>query len=229
MTEKNIISKMRGKTQERGYIKNGAFIRHEIDAPAVIDEDGTQRWFKDGVPHRVDGPAVYHPITGKSHYIQNGRPHREDGPAYIDGECKRWFINGDLHREDGPAIDSHGKQRFFIRGVPVTEKIVLAPETQTISEITSEENLEVKRVRIERFGWEKFLDQANAEVVDSNFNEIERTEEFLSRFSDMTVLVGACPSTGRIYVMEVDPSITTCEAARAYLSQKDPKKCIGAT
>lgn len=44
--------------------------------------DGKTRWYKDGVLHREDGPAV----IGKD-------------------EHKEWWVNGKLHREDGPAIN----------------------------------------------------------------------------------------------------------------------------
>ena len=37
-------------------------------------------------------------------YYKNGKPHREDGPAIIE-QCgdKYWYLNGEFHRESGPA------------------------------------------------------------------------------------------------------------------------------
>ena len=46
----------------------------------IEDADGTKRWILNGVPHRLDGPAI----------------ERSDG-------SKEWFLNGEQHREGGPA------------------------------------------------------------------------------------------------------------------------------
>lgn len=230
--ERTIVeNKSRGNDIEYGYYVDKVFIRHREDGPAVIREDGTEEWFFDGKKHRVGGPAVYNKKTGEEKWIVHGNLHREGGePASIGvaGE-KRWYINGQLHREDGPAIISHGKESYFIGAVGVPEKVVMNPADQTIQEITDEENLEVRRIRIERFGWERYLQEAGAEVIDEGMNVIESTKECLFVIKDMTIFVGACPSTARVYTMEVPNDTKTCEEARGYLSNKDPKRCIGAS
>ena len=60
---------------------------------------------QNGLPHRIDGPAVIH-CDGTKMWYQAGVKHREKGPAvvYPDG-TKEWWIAGCLHREDGPAIE----------------------------------------------------------------------------------------------------------------------------
>lgn len=59
-----------------------------------IDSAGTKRWFKDGLLHREDGPAVEWFNVDKWWYI-DGKLHREDGPAieYYSGYIL-WYING---------------------------------------------------------------------------------------------------------------------------------------
>lgn len=55
--------------------------------------DGYTRWYKDGVPHREDGPALY----GKNGYevwMKDGRVHREDGPAIISKRGNHWYLDG---------------------------------------------------------------------------------------------------------------------------------------
>lgn len=114
-----------------------------------------------------------------------------------------------------------------INGVNVDEQIVMQPETQTVQQIKSEENEEVKRIRIERFGWEKYLTAVNARVLDHRRNDIEQTDESLMRADDMNVLVCACPSTARVYALEVDPQVETCEQAQNWLWNNSGIRVIG--
>ena len=108
-----------------------------------------------------------------------------------------------LHCEDGPAVEYRdGFKLWRIHGVEVNEQIVMSPESQTLEEIDNEENEEVKRIRIERYGWNKYLTEKNAECLDMRRNDIENTREALMRCGDMVVLVCACPSTARVYALD---------------------------
>lgn len=69
-------------------MKNGKF----------TESNGTQKWYKDNLLHRTDGPGIIYP-TGNQEWYQNGKLHRLDGPALIwtDDNIvinKRWYING---------------------------------------------------------------------------------------------------------------------------------------
>lgn len=60
----------------------------------TVSDDGTQRWFKSGLRHRDDGPAViYH--NGYNQWYKDGELHRDDGPAVTcaDG-TEGWYRNG---------------------------------------------------------------------------------------------------------------------------------------
>lgn len=128
------------------------------------------------------------------------------------------MVDGRLHCEDGPSIEyPDGLQVWSILGVRVTEQIVMSPDTQTIAQIQAEENVEVKRIRIERFGWDKYLNGIGAAVMDTRRNDIEGTMEVLYSGDDMVVLRTFCPSTGRIYALEVDSGVTSCGEAQSWL------------
>ena len=59
-----------------------------------IDEDGTERWYRNGRRHREDGPAIIY-ADGSEFWYKNGKLHREDGPAIIyAGGTKEWLRNG---------------------------------------------------------------------------------------------------------------------------------------
>lgn len=131
---------------------------------------------------------------------------------------------GRLHNDDNAAIlypDGWGV--YAVGGVIVDEQIVMRPETQTIKQITDEENEEVKRVRIEKFGWNRFIAETDAEVADSRVNPIENTKEMLikSAEANITALVCHCTSTARVYALEVPPSTTSCEEAQTWLWAND--------
>ncbi len=124
--------------------------------------------------------------------------------------------DGVIHCETGPAVAyPDGFAVWAIGGVRVDEQIVMRPETQTLEQLRSEQNEEVKRVRIDRYGWDKYLVETGAKVLDTQHHD---WMESLMRTSDgMNVLCTYDPSTGRPYALEVDPSCETCEQAQRYL------------
>ncbi len=141
------------------------------------------------------------------------------------------MLDGVLHCESGPAWEYADATRgWSISGVAVREQIVMRPETQTIYEIHAEPNEEVKRIRIERFGWERYLKDVGAKPVHSRRNDVDGTRESLMRTVEgMACLVCACPSTGKVFALEVDPSLETCEQAQRYLHPTSSGICLGAT
>jgi hypothetical protein len=137
---------------------------------------------------------------------------------------------GRLHCEDGPALCyPDGWCIWAISGVLVDKEIVMQPERQSVKQIRSEENEEVRRIRIERFGWPRYLNDISAKVVELRRNDIDKTDEALMRGDNMTVLVCACPSTGRIYGMEVPNDVETCNQAQNWLRNSSEGFLIGAS
>lgn len=126
-----------------------------------------------------------------------------------------------LHNPDGPAVlYADGWAIYAMNGVHLDEQIIMHPETQTIDQIRKEQNEEVKRIRIERYGWEKFLNGINAVLVDERQNDIEGTKEFLFRSTtdNITALMCICPSTAKEFILEVDNSCNDCVSAQSWLS-----------
>ena len=60
----------------------------------LIYRNGDKEWYKDGVYHREDGPAVEY-ADGNKYWYKDGKRHREDGPAIErkNGD-KVWYLNG---------------------------------------------------------------------------------------------------------------------------------------
>jgi hypothetical protein len=87
-----------------------------------------------------------------------------------------------LHCEDGPAIAfPDGWAIYAYHGVVVPEKVIMHPEDITAEELLAEENAEVRRVMIERMGFERFCSRAKMKVIhtdrlESNFPSLPVSE-----------------------------------------------------
>jgi hypothetical protein len=98
----------------RYYYKDG--LKHREDGPAVESLWGDKYWWIEGKLHREDGPAIIFNNT-REEWWYRGKRHREDGPAIINLEgSKEWYYNGELHRIDGPAIDSGDIKMWYCHG-----------------------------------------------------------------------------------------------------------------
>jgi hypothetical protein len=130
-----------------------------------------------------------------------------------------WDDEARLHCTDGPAVAwSDGFALWSIEGVPVDEQIVLHPETQTIKQINQEQNEEVRRIRIDRFGWLRYLEESGSTVIDCGRNDIEQTYEILAETPVGQRLITHCPSTGRRYSLGLPGDrVKTREEAQARL------------
>ncbi|UWZ84629.1 DUF6745 domain-containing protein [Occallatibacter riparius] len=85
-----------------------------------------------------------------------------------------------LHREDGLAISFRdGWGVWSWHGTRVTRQIIEAPETLTVAQIAAEENAEVRRVMVERMGWERFCSEAKMKII--------HVDELHSKFPDIPV------------------------------------------
>lgn len=146
----------------------------------------------------------------------------QDRPRFIrQNERKQ------LHCLTAPAIEYSDRSGLYsIEGVVVPKKVVMNPAGQTIDEIVNEDNEEIKRIRIEQFGHDRFFAEVGATEIDRRENVIENnTREQLLRCSgDLLFLRTFCPSTGRIYALQIlDNNADTCEKAQAWLWNLDSK------
>jgi hypothetical protein len=113
-------------------------------------------------------------------------PHRKfvmvcDRPREIHREqiAERGWGSHRMHREDGPSIRwADGWALWSIHGVRVTQQIVEAPETLTPKQIRSEQNLEIRRIMLERFGYDRYLRESNADKISSDdWGELWRLDD----------------------------------------------------
>ncbi len=121
LVPKNYTGIMERANETKHWYKEGLW--HREDGPAVEFSDGEKWWYKEGKRHRVDGPAV-ECFDGTKQWFLHGNLHREDGPAveFSNGD-KVWYKEGKCHRLDGPACEwADGRKEWYLEGKKYSEK-----------------------------------------------------------------------------------------------------------
>ena len=79
------------------------------------------------------------------------------------------LVDGVLHNAAGPAISWPGGERhWFWRGARVLQRVVEEPESLTASDVHGEQNLEVRRVMLERMGFDRYVREGGGSVIDED-------------------------------------------------------------
>jgi len=110
------------------------------------------------------------------------------------------------------------------RGVTISPQIAFFPETLSGRQILGEANTELRRVMIERVGFEKFVAEVEAEVLDVDRDpggerRLIRVE--LPDDEPIVVVAVHCPSTNRQYIIRVPPTMRSCRQAIAWTAGFD--------
>jgi hypothetical protein len=125
-----------------------------------------------------------------------------------------------LHNDKCAAIESDVENLYFWHGVMVPAFVVVRPDWITVQYIETEQNAEVRRVMIERFGYERFILESNAQLVHTDEcgalyrKELEGDEALV-----MVHVVNSTPEpTGesKKYMLRVPPTVQTAREAVAW-------------
>jgi hypothetical protein len=109
-------------------------------------------------------------------------------------------------------------------GVPIDERIAFRPETLDAREILAEPNAERRRVMMERFGLDRFMRDAKAQMLDQDRDAGGPRRLLRIELPDDEPLVCVsviCPSTQRQYMLRVPPTMQTCRQAIAWTAGFD--------
>lgn len=88
--------------------KNGEINRYrnellhsDNDSPAIIYQNGTKIWYKNGYIHRDNGPAIIC-SDGRKEWWKNGLRHRDDNLPAIEMANGRheWWVNNKIIRTE---------------------------------------------------------------------------------------------------------------------------------
>lgn len=86
-----------------------------------IEKDGAIIWYKDGILHHLEEPAILWD-DGSYQWYHNGLIHRNNAPAAESHGNKYWYQHGKRHRLDGPAVEfENGMKEWWIDGNQLEE------------------------------------------------------------------------------------------------------------
>ncbi|BDI31280.1 hypothetical protein CCAX7_33310 [Capsulimonas corticalis] len=133
-----------------------------------------------------------------------------------------WIDLADTQITELPAQLAGARLRW--RGVPIDARIAFHPETITAREVLGTTNAELRRVLLERMGYERFLSDAHADELDRDTDPGgERRLLRVPMINDeaLVCISVLCPSTGRQYIIRVPPRTRTCRQAAAWIAGFD--------
>lgn len=73
-----------------------------------------------------------------------------------------------LHNESYAALESDLENLYFWHGVLVPAFVVVRPDWITVDDIRNEENAEVRRVMVERMGWQRFVEESQTRIIHTD-------------------------------------------------------------
>jgi hypothetical protein len=94
----------------------------------------------------------------------------------------------------------------------------------TGQEILRTDNVEIRRVLIERIGYETFLQQVGGVIRDRDTDGGGERQLICIAFEDdepLLLLKVICPSTGHLHVLRVPPYMDTCHQSAAWIAGFD--------
>lgn len=140
--------------------------------------------------------------------------------AFEAGSKIRIDSNNELHCPDGPAVQNiFGDRGYYYHGIPVSERIILHPESIHPKEIISAQNARLKEVMIEKFGLGRFIESTNHFVLDevSNGKDVYQLIKVdIEEANPLVVMKVSCPSTKKAYYLRVPPNISNFKNALAW-------------
>lgn len=78
---------------------------------------GSERWYLDGLKHRIGGPAITY-SDGSKVWCQYDKTHRVDGPAIENADgSKHWFLEGIRMTEEEHAERTSKSQELTVADI----------------------------------------------------------------------------------------------------------------
>lgn len=132
-------------------------------------------------------------------------------------------------RRSGRFVARGRASYFFLEDIHVSPHVVLDPKSITLEEIVAEENIERRRILIDRFGIERYLEGIDAKIIHAdetgtlwqeNIEEVERwrRERQLAPLTVVEVVNCTPEKDGgrRHYFLRVPPTMTKAREAVAW-------------
>ena len=147
-------------------------------------------------------------------------------------EVTRWVEIGGTQIRKFPKSLSDVILRW--NGMELEHRIVFNPETITAKEVLQTDNAEMRRVKLQFMGYQRFFEEAKPDILDQDtdaggprqllclkFNRNQPNDYRYQEDEPLVCVSYKCPSTGRQYVVRVPPNITKCKQAVAWIAGFD--------
>lgn len=137
-------------------------------------------------------------------------------------QVRGWLDMADTSLRGLPVTLENVQLRWH--AVRITQRIAFAPETITAEEVFAEENVELRRVLVERMDQEDFMRSAHVQVIDQDQDpggERQLLKVDLSGDEPFVHLAVKCPSTAHSYLLRVPPTMQSCRQAVAWIAGFD--------
>ncbi|MEG4498312.1 hypothetical protein QUB05_04050 [Microcoleus sp. F10-C6] len=124
-----------------------------------------------------------------------------------------------LHAEGEPAIEfADGWKLYYYHGVRLPEEYgKLHPNQWQSQWLLRQYNAELRRVLIERIGYDRIIQELQAKQIDS-WQEYSLLQIDNADVEPICLLKMTCPSTGFIHALRVPPNLTSAREAIAWVN-----------
>ncbi len=122
------------------------------------------------------------------------------------------------------GLPSQMQIRLHWEGVHITERIAFYPETISGQAVLLEENLEMRRIMLERVGYERLMLEVGGLILDRDQDaggERKLIRIPLDDDEDIVIVAVICPSTAHQYVLRVPPFMRSCRQSVAWIAGFD--------
>ena len=119
------------------------------------------------------------------------------------------------------ALPSGLRVNIHWQGTAVDERTAFRPEDLQAIEILNVRNVTRRRVLVERFGLQRFIEEVGGLIIDRDRDaggERQLIRIPLEDDEPVVALRVRCPSTAHTYVLRVPPHLRTCRRAAAWLA-----------
>lgn len=174
-----------------------------------VRDAAVERWSRPLFEAFVAGAWMLHWTDDTLYWIAKPKVHRDP-----EITVRR------LHCADGPALESDIENLYFWRGVLVPAFVVVRPDWITLTHIQTEQNAEVRRVMLERYGFDRYLLDSNAALLHED--EFGRLYGAAIAGDEPLVMIRVTNSTPELdgsakeYALRVPPNIERAKQAVAW-------------
>ncbi|HEY9717928.1 MAG TPA: hypothetical protein V6C69_10695 [Trichormus sp.] len=201
----------------------------------ILWQGGQERWLPfysfplDAVGERFYDPDTVRLLRSWTALLGNSIPFMPfSNVCFVSDQPIRIELDdrGRLHSADFKAIEyPDGFHLYSWHGTTVADFIIVEPEKISVELIESEQNVEVRRVLIERYGTAKYVHDSGSKEIDrDSFGVLYRKEIPNDEAIVMVAVMNSTPEPDgsfHQYFLRVPPTINTAREAVAWTFSMD--------